>query len=183
MEKDYFEDSDPQKHAHTIILAPSHREEFGNHKMPLENQALVKGANTYYKRKAPKHHYIDDEPLTKFKDAVDENEKDASLTETEEKSSTGAEDIIVDRKEQNETCPGDVILLLEVSGEKWIYSLYKTWKIGSENSCHQQTAYFILEAEDPFPIVITKKMAREILKNPEIGVTLVTKCWLLGRYR
>ena len=181
MEKDYFEDSDPRKHAHTIILAPRHREEFGNHKMPLENQALVKGANTYYKRKAPKHHYIDDEPLTKFKDAVDENEKDASLTETEEKSSTGAEDIIVDRKEQNETCPGDVIRLLEVSGEKWIYSLYKTWKVDSEIS-DQQEVFFILEADDSFPIIITKKMAEEIWENPEKGIRLVYNTWL-GRYR
>ncbi|MBR5677039.1 MAG: hypothetical protein IKX20_02760 [Paludibacteraceae bacterium] len=40
------------------------RESFGNgtkrHKMPLEDQCAMKSANSYYKRKAMKHRYIDD---------------------------------------------------------------------------------------------------------------------------
>ena len=89
--------------------------------------------------------------------------------------------LILDREHQNCTCCGDVVRLLEVKGETRRFSLYKTWKVDLKNF-HQQGTYFILAEDDPFPIIITKKMADEILKNPEEGVTLVADYWL-GRYR
>ena len=73
----------------------------------------------------------------------------------------------------------DVIRLLKVEGQTRTFSLYKTWKIDLEleKSYHQQTTYFILEAGDPFPVVITEKMARKILKNPEMGIAVITNYW------
>ena len=89
--------------------------------------------------------------------------------------------LTVEKGHLNCTCCGDVIRLLEVAGETRRFSLYKTWKVDLKNQ-YQQTTYFILAEDDPFPIVITKKMADEILKNPEEGATLVADYWL-GRYR
>ena len=57
---DLYDLCDPRRNAHTVIPEGTHHEEFGGHKMPIENQCGLKSANTYYRRKAMKHKYIDD---------------------------------------------------------------------------------------------------------------------------
>ena len=85
--------------------------------------------------------------------------------------------ILINKDTKNCTRCGDVIRLLKVEGQSRTFSLYKTWKIDLENSYHQQATYFILEEGDPFPVVITEKMARKILKNPEMGIAVVAYHW------
>lgn len=76
------------------------------------------------------------------------------------------------------TCCKDVIKLLEatskVPGHNRNFTLYKTevYAPGETKWC-----YFLLIAEDEFPIVITEEFANKIMQNPEVGRDVAFNHW------
>ncbi len=97
------------------------------------------------------------------------------------------DNVIVDREIKSCTCIGDVIQLLEVKTKPNTisvirgFTLYKTWKMANFDD-ENHASYFILEKDDKLPIIISKKAAQEILKDPEKGITMAYNTWFC-RYR
>lgn len=87
-------------------------------------------------------------------------------------------EMIVNRDVEPCTCCEDVIKLLEATSKvprhNRNFTLYKTevYAPGETKWC-----YFLLIAEDEFPIVITEELANEILQNPDKGRDIAFSHW------
>lgn len=93
-------------------------------------------------------------------------------------------DAIIDKTEHPCTEKEDVIRLMEykdLSNHWRSFSLYKTLKIDCERNS-KEWIYFLLEDDDKYPIIITKRAAEDILKEPVRGRDLVLNRWF-DRYR
>ncbi|MBO5180001.1 MAG: hypothetical protein J6B87_06625 [Clostridia bacterium] len=77
------------------------------------------------------------------------------------------------------TCCEDVVKLLEavseIPGNSRNFALYKTEVYLSKEP---SWCYFLLVAGDKFPIVITEKLANEILQNPDKGRDIAFGHWM-----
>ena len=89
----------------------------------------------------------------------------------------------IDRTVKECTCCADVIKLLECTSKHRDFSLYKSCVYDERYDYREATwCYYLLIADDSFPIVITEEVANKILKDPEYGCSIATNHWF-SRWR
>ncbi len=84
-----------------------------------------------------------------------------------------------------EECTGcsDVFKLLECTSEAHSqYRNFALYKTSIYNNKEATWCYYLLIADDPFPIVITEEDANKILKAPEYGCSITINHWF-SRWR
>lgn len=96
-------------------------------------------------------------------------------------------------KEMEQTCSGDVILLVEYKkdandshkykGHSRNYKLYKIQKaLDRTDSNKILYEYVMLAEDDKFPILLTEALGKRIVANNDFGGNLAYNVWL-NRYR
>lgn len=92
----------------------------------------------------------------------------------------------IDRTVKECTCCGDVIKILECTNESCNsyrdFALYKTSVNDGHYDKEYTWCYYMIIAEDSFPIVITEEVVNKILKDPEYGFSIATNWWF-NRWR
>ena len=89
-------------------------------------------------------------------------------------------------KEMEQTCSGDVILLVEYkkdASHSRNYSLYKVQKVLDRTDSNKILyEYVMLAEEDKLPILLTEELGKRIVANNDFGGNLAYNVWL-NRYR